>query len=353
MFAANTPSRSLGMILVAFAIALAATGTSLGLLAPAASALPCRTCDGGGGPPDPPDPPTVTPVLTVELVRQTPDRGSVQVAGWTAQSTAPTTPLTVLISVDGGSATSVTANIARSDVAAKYPKYGPNHGYDVTVPASAAAHTVCITAVHVGDGVDTTACRNVDSVVSFIASGINYDLSRLQITSTNVDEVDSAEGDNYATVTEPGPTMSGQVTFTDTSGWQDTYGVQVTATAGINIPIFASFTVQLQGSKQWQQNGSTSNARSFGWSQPLTVPPESIVKGKVVIYHTTLIVPYSMPGNAVYASGATAPYAIQGTYTGVTSHDIQSVITQYNLDGTPVAPSVRQPAAKFSESVAG
>ena len=53
MFAANTPSRSLGMILVAFAIALAATGTSLGLLAPAASALPCRTCDGGGGPPDP------------------------------------------------------------------------------------------------------------------------------------------------------------------------------------------------------------------------------------------------------------------------------------------------------------
>ena len=72
-----------------------------------------------------------------------------------------------------------------------------------------------------------------------------------------------------------------------------------------------------------------------------------------MIYHTTLIVPYSMPGNAVYASGATAPYAIQGTYTGVTSHDIQSVITQYNLDGTPVAPSVRQPAAKFSESVAG
>lgn len=350
MFAATkTPSRSLGMILVAFAFAIAlATGTSLGLSTPAASALPCRTCDGGGGPPDPPDPPTVSPVLSVDLVRQTPDRGSVHVAGWTAQSTAPTTPLTVLISVDGGRSTSVTANVSRPDVAAAFPNYGPNHGYDVTVLASATAHTVCITAVHVGNGADTTACRSIDSVVAFNANSITYDTAHAQITSSSLDELDTVTNTNNTTV-QQSTTIGGQRQLTDTEGWSDTYGVQVTVSTSLKagFPIFASgsISVSVQGSASFVHNGSTTSQVTFSWQQPVLVPAKSKVVADVAVYRTTLVVPYVLSGNTVYASGAQAPYSISGTYSGINSHDLQVTLAQYNLDGTPAAKATAQPAA--------
>jgi hypothetical protein len=59
------------------------------------------------------------------------------------KSNVATTPPTVQISDDGGTAMSVTANLSRPDVAADYPSYGPYHGYDVSVPSSATAQSVC------------------------------------------------------------------------------------------------------------------------------------------------------------------------------------------------------------------
>ncbi len=74
------------------------------------------------------------------------------------------------------------------------------------------------------------------------------------------------------------------------------------------------------------------------------------MEGDVAVYRTTLTVPYTMTGNAVYASGATAPYSVSGTYTGVNSHDLQATVTQYNLDGSPAVAPVRQSAARLVES---
>jgi hypothetical protein len=285
----------------------------------------------------------VTPVLNVDLARQTPDRNSIHVTGWTAQSNSPTTSLTVAVSVDGRNATTVTASVPRGDVAAAYPSYGPNHGYDVTVPASPIAHQVCVTAVHVGNGTDATSCRSVDAVVGFNASGISYDTAHAQITASYLDDLKSVATTNDTTV-QQSTTIADTKQVTDTQGWSDTYGVQVTVSAGIGIPIFASFNVTMGGSASFVQNGSTSSQVTFTWQQPVLVPVNSTVVADVAVSRTTLVVPYTMYGKAVYASGAQAPGSISGSYSGINSHDLQVTLTQYNLDGTPAANPVPQAA---------
>jgi Clostridium epsilon toxin ETX/Bacillus mosquitocidal toxin MTX2 len=289
----------------------------------------------------------VTPVLNVDLARQTPDRNSIHVTGWTAQSNSPTTSLTVAVSVDGRNATTVTASVPRGDVAAAHPSYGPNHGYDVTVPASPIAHHVCVTAVHVGT--DATSCRSIDAVVGFSATRISYDTAHAQITAANLDELDTVTNTNSTTV-QQSTTITGQKQLTDTHGWSDTYGVQVTVNAGIDIPIFASFNVTVQGSASFTQNGSSSSQVTFTWQQPVIVPAKSQVVADVAVSRTTLVVPYTMYGNAVYASGAQAPHSISGTYSGINSHDLQVTLTQYNLDGTRAAKPIPQPAATLQQT---
>src|SRR4051812_3223782 len=149
---------------------LIASMLALCSFAQTASAKP--NCDVPHPPPictrgDPGDPPpaSISPALAVDVVRQNTDRNAIRVAGWTADGDAPTTPLTVRISVDGALAQTLTANGSRPDVAAAYPSYGAAHGYDVTVPASPFARTVCVTAVNVGSGSDRTSCQPVDEVI--------------------------------------------------------------------------------------------------------------------------------------------------------------------------------------------
>ena len=339
--------RLAGRMRLGTALAVAAIGVAggVGLTAvavPAASALPCQTCS----PPPPPIPPPVTPVLNIDLARQTPDRSTVNVVGWTADNNAPTTPLTVRISVDGAAATTQTANLSRPDVAAEYPKYGPNHGYEVTIPASQSPQQVCVTAVHVGSGADSTVCRQIDDVVGFAANTISYNVADAQILAASLDELDTVTNTNSTNV-QQSTTISGQATLTDTQSWTDTYGVKVTLSAGIAIPIFVNSSVSVEGSATFTQNGSTTTAVTFSWQQPVLVPAKSQVVASVAVSRTTLQVPYILTGNSVYASGATAPYSIDGTYSGVNSHDLAVTLNQYNLNGSPAEDPVQQPAANF------
>jgi hypothetical protein len=302
-----------------------------------------NTCEPTDSPPPPPPPPPVTPVLNVDLARQTPDRNSIHVTGWTAQSNSPTTSLTVAVSVDGRNATTVTASVPRGDVAAAHPTYGPNHGYDVTVPASPIAHQVCLTAVHVGNGTDATSCRSVDAVVGFNASGITYDTAHAQITASSLDDLRSVSETNDTTAQQKA-TIGGQQQLTDTQGWSDTYGVQVTVSGSISIPLVTSLNVSVQGSASFTQNGSTSSQTTFTWQQDVIVPARSKVVADVAVSRSTLLVPFTLSGNAVYASGVQAPYSINGTYSGINSHDLQVTLTQYNLDGTRAPNPVPQAA---------
>ncbi len=142
-------------------------------------------------------------------------------------------------------------------------------------------------------------------------------------------------------------TISGEKTVTETHGWKDTYGVKVTMSGSVGIPLISDFKVSVEGSASWEQNGSTSTTRKFAWSQPVIVPAKSKVVATVAVTETTLSVPYTLSGSFVYGSGARVSGAVGGTFSGVNSHDLQVTLTQFNLDGTPAAAPVPQPQASL------
>ena len=87
--------------------------------------------------------------------------GGIEVKGWMADPSAPTTPLYAWVTVDG-IGRHLYANRTRSDVAAAYPAYGPDHGFRGTIPAGPGTHQVCVTAANVGPGSHTPlGCRTV------------------------------------------------------------------------------------------------------------------------------------------------------------------------------------------------
>jgi hypothetical protein len=86
--------------------------------------------------------------------------GAVRVWGWAIDHhTAQPIGVSVVVA---GTVTQRIAEVARHDVAAAHPWFGPLHGYDVTVPVPAGTHLVCVGARNVGPGADQLlGCRMV------------------------------------------------------------------------------------------------------------------------------------------------------------------------------------------------
>ena len=79
---------------------------------------------------------------------------SVRVQGWTSDWNT-LNPIDIVVMINGVWAPGVfTANLPRTDVAARYGR-GANFGYDVTLPAPAGALSVCVVALNVGRGENT------------------------------------------------------------------------------------------------------------------------------------------------------------------------------------------------------
>jgi len=302
-------------------------------------------------PPPPPPPPSNSPVVALDLARQTTDRTAIRVSGRATDADQPQAALTVRISVDGVQVKSVIANqpdplVTNPGFAAIPPPTLPGHSYNVVVPAKATAQQVCVTAVNVGSGADTKRCRQVDAVVEFAGRSISYDLAHLQITAANLESLDKVTNTNSTNV-QQSTTISGEKTITETQGWSNTYGLKVTMSGGIKIPFISDFKVTVEGSASWTQNGSFSTTRKFAWQQPVLVPAKSKVVATVAITKTTLTVPYTLSGDYVYASGARVAGTNGGTFTGVNGHDLEVTLKQFNLDGTPAASPVEQPQASL------
>ena len=81
--------------------------------------------------------------------------GAARVVGW---SIDPDTvdPIQVRLLIDGQLGPLATANAPRPDVAAAFPGFGPNHGFDVQVPLPVGAHLVCANGVNVQSGLSNT-----------------------------------------------------------------------------------------------------------------------------------------------------------------------------------------------------
>jgi hypothetical protein len=105
--------------------------------------------------------------------------GQLRVVGWAFDPEAPTKALTVSIKIDS-TVHAVVANLARSDVATKYPAAGKYHGYAVSYLLPEGSHTVCVTARNIGYGSNTVfPCRT--AVLNFTPTAA---LTSLTTTST-------------------------------------------------------------------------------------------------------------------------------------------------------------------------
>lgn len=333
------------------AISTVAAGSAMAVaVAQPASALPY--CDRPTPPPacfpdseDPPTTPMNSPVLLLDGVRQTTTRDGVRVWGWTADDDAPTTPLSVRITIDGVVAQTLTANGHRPDLPSQY---GPTHGFDVTLPTSAARPNVCVTVTNIGSGSNTQKCTQADDIVGFEANSISYDTGAAILTETSLEQLDYLRIRNDTNL-QQSTEISGNKTATDVMGWSSTFGLSVSVSTSFRagFPIFADgkITLSTSVSANYVHNGSQTRGQTFSWRQPVLVPAKSIIEASVAITHATITVPYTLSGSYLYRSGARAAGSVGGMYTGGNSYNLQVTLNQYNLDGTPALAPAKQQAA--------
>jgi hypothetical protein len=185
-------------------------------------------------------------------------------------------------------------------------------------------------------------------IVQFDANSIVYDTANATITNSNLDQLDRVTNTNQTTV-QQSTTISGQRGVTDTQGWSDTFGLKVTVSGGVSIPLIADGKITVEGSASYTHNGSTAEARTFAWQQPVLVPAKSRVVATVAVTRTTIVVPYTMSGTYLYSDGRRQVGSLSGTYSGTNSHDLEVKLVQFDLDGTPAARPVPQAAATLLE----
>jgi hypothetical protein len=299
-------------------------------------------------PTPPPPPPENSPVVHIDVSRQTTDLSAVHVRGYATDADSPTAALTVRLSIDGVVQRAVIANkplppVATQGIAPPPPVYGDLHGFDEFLAAAKTAQTVCVTAVNVGaTGSDTTECQTIDQVQEFVGYNLDYDLTRVQILHSELRTLDTVTNINSTNVQQT-TTVSGSQKDTESHGWETHFILKAWAEFKVKIPLIHETTFHLEGSCEWIQNGSQSSEQDFSWEQPVIVPTKSKVVARIAVTDTTISVPYTLSGQYIYRSGATVSGAIDGTFSGTSGHDLQVSLTQYNLDGTPAARAVAQP----------
>ncbi len=107
-----------------------------------------------------------SPSGNVETLRVTGDQ--LDVAGWAYDPDAPTSAISVGVSVDGGWALSLRADQNRTDVAAARPDLGPVHGFTGQSRLSPGSHAVCVVFVNTGGtGANTwMTCQTVTATAT-------------------------------------------------------------------------------------------------------------------------------------------------------------------------------------------
>lgn len=104
------------------------------------------------------------PVAALDALRTS--SGKLTVSGWAFDRDAPTTALTVSVTLDRNKPFTLTANRSRTDVAKANPGTGSTHGFSDAITVAEGTHKVCVVAHNIGYGSDrSVACRTM--VVDF------------------------------------------------------------------------------------------------------------------------------------------------------------------------------------------
>jgi hypothetical protein len=223
--------------------------------------------------------------------------GKLKVTGWAFDGDDPTAALWVVVKIDGDGHWT-RANLARSDIATKYPAAGQYHGFAASYSVAEGSHTVCVTVRNRGYGSNVTyPCRTV--VINFTPTAA---ITWLVATSTGarvtgwatdpdttspISVALSADGHAMTTVTadQKGSTHSGHVfraPLALRSGVHKVCAVGLNALYGTHdsTPACRSISLALKPLGRFENLrrvvGST-NLRVRGWAfDPDTTSPISV-----------------------------------------------------------------------------
>lgn len=298
----------------------------------------------------PPPPSYASPFVHIDSARQTPALNQVRIIGWTADNDFPTTPLTVSFEVDGNIVSTGIANLIRPDL---LTGYGVAHGFDVTISASNAPHTIGVLAHNIDPtgtgklpGTNTLVTTPEDMVDHFDPTGIDYDLADATITSSELLVVDRQTVNNDSNTSEtPEVQLAGKTTEKD--GWKDDQTVKIgaeedaSATLSVSVPSIASATASTglkltqEADIAFEENGETDTEQDWTWNNPVAVPACTSMAATGSVTQTSLSVPYRMEGSWVWQSGYSEVAATgtgpQGTYSGIGGYDFQADFKQSPL----------------------
>jgi hypothetical protein len=95
--------------------------------------------------------------------------------GWAIDPDVPTTPLVIVVRIDGVLMPSATANATRTDIATLYPGTGTSHGLAATYAVNDNEHTICLVAINQGHGVSKSlGCRILNALHPVVPSAPRY-----------------------------------------------------------------------------------------------------------------------------------------------------------------------------------
>jgi hypothetical protein len=218
-----------------------------------------------------------------------------------------------------------------------------------------------VTAVNVGSGSDQSlACKDLDWVTKFAGNRIDYDVDHAVIGSPadlglyRIDHRNDSSKDIKFT-------LKGGKDVENTSEWKNTQKVGVKAAVEVSgkvgVPIFAEASakasIEISGELTFEQDASMKVTDSWSWEEEITAAARRITRTSFSVSQNTLDVPYTIDGSFVYNSGATVAGTEQGMYAGASTHDLQIVNSELNLDGTPdLSAPVRVSSANADRTVA-
>lgn len=246
--------------------------------------------------------------------------GTVTLSGWAIDPDT-TGPVDVHIYIDGNFAGLGSANGSRPDVATAVPGFGPNHGFQITVPIAPGSHQVCAYAINVANGstnpqlgcfsvVAGLPIGSLDSVVptagGFIASGWAVDSDQpttalqvqVQVDGTTAATVTASQSrpDVAQAVPGAGPNHGFSATVAAAPGVRTVRAVALNVGPGSNR-VLATRTVEVRsgspfGNLEAVQTGPA-KVRVVGWvidpdsTGPITVRVQ--IDGTVVGAGTTAV----------------------------------------------------------------
>ncbi len=179
---------------------------------------------------------------------------------------------------------------------------------------------------------------------------LHYDMTNLRVSNPIIKEFGIAEVDNNTD-------MDALIKQTfikeleETSEWSGTVSVKITVSkeAKIGIPEIgeAGASVQVEAGVSFTYREVTT--RIAHREHSIEVPASAHKKTSVLstIEDSVLILPYKAKGIAILKSGTSLPFAINGEYTGTSSHHIKDTISQSPLEKQTVLEEPAKVAPKL------